>query len=312
MNVSHIAKRVSGEAFESQIDGRKLGKRGPVVPALGLGGQATFEKGTEAEAEALWQHVVNAGIRYIDTAHDYGASQERLGKLMAQTDEDFFVATKSKQRDRDNFMREVDENIRLLQRTPDVIQVHAIKRGEHQEILRQGGALEAALETRARGLCRFVGITGHDDPDTLWEIVRWGTGIDFVLTVVSAADTRSLARLIPLCRQKGIAVIAMKVMGKGMLVRPNGPGVKSGGEALHFTLSCPVSVGIVGFSHPEEIAECAGVASDFIPMNQGRMQELQDGVASYEDQMWFYREEIKNWKKTQDIRKSPDDYEDWP
>lgn len=293
------------------IGTRKLGKNGPELPMLGLGGQVVFQNGSMHQAERLWRSVVASGIRYIDTAHDYGDSQVRLGKLMEGEGEDFFVATKTVKRGRDAFMRELDKNIKDLRREPDLLQIHAVKRGEQQEILKSGGALDAALEARDQGLCRFVGVTGHDDMDTLWEVVRWSEGIDTVLMVLSAADTRALSKLVPYCLRHGIGTIAMKVMGRGLLVRPDGPGVQSGAEALRFVLSCPIDMAIVGFSFPSEVRECADVATDFESMTRAEMHRVVDGVASYADDMAYYRGYGSGWDKTFDIRPTEDAYVQW-
>jgi len=308
MDGKKIARRVSGQAYSdsSDIDLRRFGSKGPMLPMLGLGGQVTFQHGTEAEAENLFETVVDAGVRYIDTAHDYGASQERLGRYMAAyPDHEFFVATKTAKRDRDDFMRELDENIELLGRTPDVLHVHSVNKGEQQEILRSGGALESAHIARDRGLCRFVGLTSHDDPDSVWEVARWGGGVDVTMVALNAADTRFLDRYIPWCRSKGIAVVAMKVMGRGTLVRPDGPGVRSGSEALTFALSCPVDMAVVGFSFPEEVQELTDSVRGFDPMTAAEMRDLVDGTALYADDVWFYRGEM-DWDKAVDRRPSLD------
>jgi len=142
----------------------------------------------------------------------------------------------------------------------------------------------------------------------LWEVARWSEGIDTVLVAFSAADTRALAKLIPYCRRKGIGTVAMKVMGRGLLVRPDGPGVQSGAEALRFVLSCPVDVAIIGFSFPSEVEECATAVRGFRAMSNSEMRDLVDGVSSYADDMSYYRGFGSGWDKTFDIRPTENTY----
>jgi hypothetical protein len=260
-----------------------------------LGGEVIFSHGTEEQAEDVFRTALRVGVRYIDTAHDYANSQSRLGRFLKGVKEPVFLATKSVQRNKDNFLREVDENIELLGRTPDLLHVHAIHKGEAQEVLKKNGALEAALEARNRGLCSFVGLTSHDDPDTLEQILRRSEGVDAVMVALSAGDTRFAENLLRFCNCRDIGVVAMKVMGRGRLVRPEGYGVRTGGQALRFALSYPVSLAIVGFTWPEEVGELAEVVNPFEPMTQGEMAQLYDAVVPNQDRMWWYRSEIGEW-----------------
>jgi predicted aldo/keto reductase-like oxidoreductase len=283
------------------ISARQFGDFGPMLPILGLGGEVVFTHGTYEQAQAVFHAAIKGGVRYIDTAHDYENSQERFGRLFKEVpDVDLFVATKCAPRDRDAFLRHFDENVELLGRFPDVLHVHHIEHGEQQTVLKKGGALEAALWLKEQGACKYVGVTAHDAPDTLWEVVRWGAGIDVTMVALNVADTRFLEHYIPYCRSKGIAVVGMKVMGRGKLVKPDVPGVRTGADALRFTLSCPVDLAIVGFSWPEEVEECVGVANDFKPLTAAQMRDMVDGVQWRQTDTWFYREELP-WQGVPDM-----------
>ena len=317
MRYDRIAAKVSGSAYcgDSPLVCRKLGSRGPMVPVLGLGGQNIFSLGTYDEARDVFQAAMDAGVRYVDTAHDYQKSQERLGRIFKETDNlpEFFLATKSVQRERDGFLRELDENIELLGRAPDLLHVHAVAKGESQQIVKRGGALEAAIEARNRGLCKFVGITSHDDPQTCMEILSRTDQIDIVMVAISVADTRFLDGLVPMCRQRGVGVVAMKVMARGELIRPGGPGVQTAAQAIRFPLSqSGVAVAIAGFSFPQEVDELAESCRDFIPLSGAEQRDLVDGTALYSQDAWFYRGDIADWDGVQEVRPSPDWYERWP
>jgi len=307
---SRIAGQVAGMNYldDTMLPARQLGEGGPMIPMLGLGAQSSIEEGTEEQGFAVFRAALDAGVRYIDTAHAYGDSQRRLGMWMRAVKPlpDLFLATKVDKRDRDDFFRQLDENIELLGRTPDLLQVHAVQEEEEQVILAHNGPLAAANEAREKGLCHYVGITGHDDPQTMANIIRFGDGIDTALVAVSAADTRFVREFIPVARSRGVGIIGMKVMGRGRLIRPGGPGVQCAGQAIRFTLSNPVDVAIVGFSYPEEVYEVAAVAQGFVPMTRAEMNDIEHGTAMYADDVMFYRNELQDWKKTTGMRPSLD------
>jgi len=314
--VARIIENTMRETYakSSLLDSRSLCRNGPLMPILGLGGQAVFENGTEEQCEVVFSRAIKLGVRYIDTAMAYGPSQERFGRLMVGVPSDvpLFVATKSVKRTREEFFRELDLNFKALKRAPDLMHVHAVSKGEQRIILGRNGPLRAALEAKERGLCGFVGLTSHDDPDTFFEVLRWSEGVDVVMVAASAADTRFMDRVLPYCVQKGIGVVAMKVLGKTQLVRPDGPAIVSGAQALRYILSWNVSLAIVGFSFPEEVEEMASVAWHFEPMTKGEMRIVEDAVLPVSQDDWFYRGDVGGIDGQVDLRPALDWNRKWP
>jgi len=311
MDCARIAKKLCGQVYAdtSDLDVRQLGSRGPAVPIFCLGGQAAIENGTEAQARSVFKAAIDAGVRYIDTANIYGPSQERLGKFFVDVDEDLFVATKSAERTKSNFLMEIETSVEVLGRIPDVAHIHSVTKGEASQIVQPGGALEGALQAKAEGLCHHIGLTSHDSPDDMCQIIRRCDDIDIVMVALNPADTRFAEELIPLCNERGIGVVAMKVMARGLLVRPTGPGVKTASEAMRFALSCPgVDAAVVGISYPEEVKELAEVCEDFEPMEWPEARDLVQGTAPYAQELMFYRSEIRDWETPPDMRPSPDWY----
>lgn len=306
-----IANRLSGLSYckNSPFTCRQLGKEGPFMPILGMGGEAIFSKGTEKEAQKVFEQAIESGIRFIDTAHDYKHSQKRLGKFFKTTDIELFIATKTVQRKRDDFLREAKENIDLLGRIPDVLYIHSVRKGEMID-----EAIEALREAKSLGLCRYVGLTSHDDPNTAWEAVRWNPGFfDITMVALNPADMRFMEHYIPYCQSQGIAVVAMKVMGKGRLIRANGPGVRNGKQALRFALSKnsrakPVDLAVVGFSNTNDIDDLVPVVTNFEPYKEWQCHDLIMGTSSYAEDIWWYRGDLGDWDVTLD---TPLKYE-WP
>src|SRR5882757_39812 len=80
---------------------RTLGRTGLSVTQLGFG--AMDVRGsriwggrpvTEEQANTILNAVLDAGINFIDTANDYGRSEEFIGKYISGRRDEFYIATK--------------------------------------------------------------------------------------------------------------------------------------------------------------------------------------------------------------------------
>jgi len=126
-------------------------------------GAAALGQVSQAEADRTLEVLLQYGVNHLDTASSYGDSELRLAPWLKKHRTDFFLATKTKERTyqaaRDEFHRSLG---RLRVDHVDLLQLHnLVDPIEWQIALGPGGALEAALEARAQGLVRFIGVTGH-------------------------------------------------------------------------------------------------------------------------------------------------------
>jgi aryl-alcohol dehydrogenase-like predicted oxidoreductase len=126
-------------------------------------GAAALSAVTQAEADSTMELIIRHGINHIDTAASYGDAELRLGPWMETHRKDFFLATKTGERE---FQPAYDQIRRSLERLRtdqvDLIQLHnLVDQGEWETALGPGGALEAAVRAREEGLVRFIGVTGH-------------------------------------------------------------------------------------------------------------------------------------------------------
>ena len=126
-------------------------------------GAAALGDVSKADAERALELVLEHGINHIDTAASYGDAELRLAPWLAQHRDHFFVATKTGQRDRAGAHEEIRRSLdRLGVDHVDLLQLHnLVDVIEWETALREGGALEAAVEARDEGLVRFIGVTGH-------------------------------------------------------------------------------------------------------------------------------------------------------
>jgi aryl-alcohol dehydrogenase-like predicted oxidoreductase len=128
-----------------------------------LFGAASLASLTQAEADPTLELLLEHGINHIDTAASYGDAELRLAPWLAQHRDRFFLATKTGQRDRAGAREEIRRSLdRLGVDRVDLLQLHnLVDVIEWETALREGGALEAAVEAREEGLVRFIGVTGH-------------------------------------------------------------------------------------------------------------------------------------------------------
>jgi aryl-alcohol dehydrogenase-like predicted oxidoreductase len=128
-----------------------------------LFGAAALGDATQEEADRTLELLLEHGVNHIDTAASYGDAELRIGPWMREHREDFFLATKTGEREYGPAREQISRSLELLQTDRiDLIQLHnLVDKGEWQIALGSGGALEAAIEARDEGLVRFVGVTGH-------------------------------------------------------------------------------------------------------------------------------------------------------
>jgi aryl-alcohol dehydrogenase-like predicted oxidoreductase len=126
-------------------------------------GAAALGSLSQAEADPTLELLLEHGVNHIDTAASYGDSELRLAPWLSRHRDRFFVATKTGQRDRNGAREEIRRSLdRLGVDRVDLLQLHnLVDVIEWETALREGGALEAAVEARDEGLVRFIGVTGH-------------------------------------------------------------------------------------------------------------------------------------------------------
>ena len=118
---------------------------------------------SQAEADRVLELLLEHGVNHIDVAASYGDAEDRLKPWLAQHRDRFFLATKTGRRDYDGARTEIRRSLeRMGVDSVDLIQLHnLVDVIEWEEALREGGALQAAIEARDEGLVRFIGVTGH-------------------------------------------------------------------------------------------------------------------------------------------------------
>src|SRR6184192_2349065 len=144
------------------IEKRVFGRTGHQSTAT-LFGAAALARASQDDADRALDVLLRHGVNHIDTAARYGDSELRIGPWMARHRKDFFLATKTGMRTAREAREDIHRSLeRLRVDQVDLIQLHSLGHPDDwEQALGPGGALEAAVEARAQGLVRFIGVTGH-------------------------------------------------------------------------------------------------------------------------------------------------------
>jgi predicted aldo/keto reductase-like oxidoreductase len=176
----------------------------------------------------------------------------------------------------------LEESLRRLQTDHlDVWQIHGVGFDNDPELAyARGGVLEALDRAKKQGKTRFVGFTGHKDPDVHLDMIRRGYPFDTVQMPLNCLDAtfRSFEKeVLPEANRRGIAVLGMKPMGG------TATAVKSGlvkaEEMLRYAMSLPVATTISGMDSLDVLRKNLAVARGFRPMTAAQMQALRDRCA---------------------------------
>ena len=125
-----------------------------------LGGAAFWDGDRDTAAAAL-SAAMDSGVNHLDIAPQYGRAQELLGPLIPAVRDRLFVACKTLRHSADGVRAQLEESLTLLGCDRfDLYQMHAVT--DLAELDARAGAVEAILAARDEGLCRWVGITGHE------------------------------------------------------------------------------------------------------------------------------------------------------
>jgi predicted aldo/keto reductase-like oxidoreductase len=173
----------------------------------------------------------------------------------------------------------------------DLWQVHDVRSDADLEaIAAPGGALEAFREAQEKGWTRFVGVTGHHDPEVLRRALDLYE-FDTVLLPVNPAEAhdRSFLPLATEAQARGLGVIGMKVLCRGLLPRMAEEPGKLTFELVAYALSQPVSLVVIGGDTPGQLKALAHAAKNFTPMTKEEQKALEDAVAPFAQRLMYYK-----------------------
>ncbi len=258
------------------IPKRPFGRTGVSLTVIGQGGARLELMRKQEDARAHVKRAFELGINYFDCAHSYwdGLSEQIYGDVLKDVRKEVFITSKSTMRTSEEATKELDTSLKRLKTDyVDLWQMHAIGTAEDLEkIFAPGGAIEAFEWAKQQGKCRFIGFTGHHDPDVMLQLLEKYDHFDSVLMPLHAADPsyRSFERgVLPVVLERRMAVQGMKNFGNAFLLRALNPK-----ECLSYVLSLPIHCTAVGCSTQGQLEEDVRIAQDFKKLNDTEMARL--------------------------------------
>ena len=268
----------SAQPKNAPLPSRTLGRTGAKVSilAFGCGSRFLMYKDEDA-ATAILNRAIDLGITYLDTAYAYGdgASETRVGKVMAVRRKEVWLATKIPDRSRDEFLRRLEASLKRLNTDHvDLVHIHSLRHDDDlAKIEAPDGALKGLMEAREQKMARFAGMTSHTSGEVLAKAIE-RHDLDCVQMALNASCNGRFEELaLPAANAKNLGVIAMKVTGQEFLVG-DGMGKADMPSLLRYSMSLPVAAAVVGMPHPEMLEHNVETARSFAALSDQEKERL--------------------------------------
>ena len=256
---------------------RPIPSSGEELPVVGLGSWITFNVGDDRQLQDECADVISAffaaGGRLIDSSPMYGSAQATIGYGLTKLrkPQSRFAADKVWIADPAGGPAQIERSRRYWN-VPrfDLLQVHNLLSWEEH--------LPMLLKMKDDGNVRYVGITtsnGRRHDDVLR--IMASQPIDFVQVTYNVVDREVEQRILPLAKERGIAVIINRPFRQGELTRalegmPLPPWAADTGATswaqllLKFIISHPaVTCAIPATSRVDHVRENLAAASGLLP-----------------------------------------------
>jgi diketogulonate reductase-like aldo/keto reductase len=215
------ARMIPSRAVEEapKIRTRPIPSSGEEIPVIGLGTYATFDVGAASSERAPLEQVllalVAAGGKVVDSSPMYGRSEEVVGDLSAKLAlrPKLFIASKVWTTGKERGIEQMQASMRKMRADPiDLMQVHNLQDWKTH--------LDTLDGWKKEGKVRYVGVTHYTASAhaELAEVIA-KRKVDVVQVNYSAAEREADERVLPVARDRGIAVIANRPFTKGGLLR---------------------------------------------------------------------------------------------
>ena len=255
------------------VEYRILGKTDLKISRVGLGG-IPIQRIDAAGTKVLMQHLMEAGVNFVDSARGYSVSEAYLGEALEGIRDKFVLATKSMSRTKDAMAQDIETSLKNF-RTDyiDLYQCHNPSLQNLETIMGEGGALEALLEARAAGKIGHIGLTAHSPA-----VFEKALELDWVETVMfpyNIVETQA-EELIRKAAEKNVGFISMKPLAGGA--------IEDATLAMRYQASNPdVTVMIPGMATIEEADTNIAAAADTAPLTaeeQAKCEAIRNELGS--------------------------------
>ena len=255
---------------------RILGHTGEKVSIVGLGGYHMAVPKDESESIRIVRTAIDSGINFMDNCWDYhdGESERRMGKALRDGYRaKVFLMTKLDSHTRAGAAKQIDECLDRLQTDHlDLMQFHeVIRMTDPEKIFARNGSFEAVEAAQKAGKIRYIGFTGHKDPEIHLHMLRTAIAeghrpdaVQMPLNVMDAHFNSFRHKVLPELVKHDIGVLGMKPMGAGFILKST---VVTPIECLHYAMNLPTSVVITGCESVANVEQAVHAANTFKPMS---------------------------------------------
>jgi diketogulonate reductase-like aldo/keto reductase len=273
---------VTAAESKAEMPRRKLGRTGVEVSAIGIGGYHIGIPQYEADSIAIVHRAIDRGVTFLDNCWDYhdGKSELLMGRALKGNGrrERVFLMSKIDGRTKAAAAGQIDQSLKRLGTDRiDLIQIHEVIRPNDPKRCFEEGCIQALLDAKKAGKLRFIGFTGHKDPDIhnamLDAADKHGFRFDTVQMPLNVLDAhyRSFEKnVLPRLVKNGIGVLGMKPLCAGKAldagVRPI--------ECLHYAMNLPTSVVITGCDSIGVLDQAILAALTFRPLPPADVDRL--------------------------------------
>ena len=218
VGASCACRRPLAQATRTQFN-RTIPSSGETIPAIGLGTSQTFDVGPAPKDRSKVKEVLRLFVEHggtmIDSSPMYGRAEGVVGDLSEELgiQDELFLATKVWTRGRRAGIQQMEESMRLLKTEQiDLMQVHNLVDTQTH--------LKTLQEWKAQERIRYIGITHYrvDAFDALEKVIKQNN-LDYVQLNYSIVTREAEQRLLPLCADRGVAVLVNRPFEDGDLFR---------------------------------------------------------------------------------------------
>ena len=279
-----LRRRPLGSTLKAgDVPKRTFGKTAQKLTIIGQAG-GRFPLISFEEAKAVTQRAYDVGINYFDSAHSYweGRSEEVYGEVLAPFRQEVFITTKTDKRSREGAETELQLSLKRLKTDyVDLWQIHSVTTMDDVEkIFAPGGEIGAFEAAKKAGKCRFIGFTGHHDPQSHLAMLARYRHFDTILMPLNAADPSYLSfetQVLEEARKQNLGIQGMKSLANAKLLQSFS--VK---ECLTYVLSLPIHCLAVGCTTIGQLEDDVRIAQQLEPYSEqemARMRERAQGLS---------------------------------
>lgn len=277
-----VAEKAPMTPTLGQIPQRKFGRHDLTVSALALGGYTLATAKDEKESFRIMDEAIAAGLTFMDNCWDYhdGRAEDLMGRALVGKRDQVFLMTKlctHGKGGKKEVMKYLEQSLtRLKTDHLDLWQLHAVATMDQVPHAFDNGILEAMLDAKKQGKTRFLGFTGHTNPDVHLAVLAHQFPFDSCQLPISPIEANSNAfvrRVLPELVKQKIAPLAMKTLGgNAKAIQDN---VLTVDEALRYAFSQPVATIVTGVNSLAHLRQNIAIARAFVPMPSDQMLALE-------------------------------------